>query len=344
MSAALPKPRLVFRCQLQDYPTALQWGAGYLAAADAQGELHIYRPDGQRQRQVMAHPGGVLAVACQPDTQQLASSGQDGQVLLWSLDGDLMPLRLPQSGQWVESLAWSPDGHWLALGCGRVAALYNASGQFVGATASHPATVADIAWSPDGRYLATGGYQGARLWNVPELTLAHNLFWQGALLHLAWSPHGHILAAGCQDRTVHFWYIADGNDAMMAGYPLKPSGLSWSPDNNWLATTGSSDVTLWPFDPPGPEGRRPLLLELHEAPVSAVAFAPHRPWLASACRDGYVALWRVGEGDEPVQGLQMREQVVALAWSQLGDDLLLAAAAANGDIGVWHCESMPMTV
>lgn len=338
MSRTLAKPRLLFRWRLDEYPTALVWRGGHLAAADAGGELWIGDLTGRIRRRLTAHPGGVLALAWQPGSECLVSSGQDGQVLLWRLDGGITPLVLPETGAWVESVAWSPNGRWLALGCGRVAALYDADGRLLGTTAPHPATLSGIAWSPDSRHVATGGYRGAKVWTVPERQLTQDLSWQGALLNLVWSPDGRILAGGCQDCTVHFWRLADGRDAMMAGYPLKPADLCWSPDNVYLATTGSSDVTLWPFDPPGPEGRRPLLLELHEAPLSVLAFAPRSPWLASACRDGLLAIWRVGEGEEPVQGVRMRERICALAWSEAEDHLLLAAASIDGEVGVWYVD------
>src|SRR5207247_9622967 len=66
--------------------------------------------------------------------------------------------------------------------------------------------------------------------------------------------------------------------------------LALSADGRYLAV-GSFDgsVNLWDLA----EQRKVIRIGAHAQAVFAVAFAPQRPWLASAGLDGNVILWKV---------------------------------------------------
>jgi WD40 repeat protein len=133
---------------------------------------------------------------------------------------------------------------------------------------------------------------------------------------------------------VHFWRLPSGKDAQMSGYPLKPTALSWSADGKWLATGGGSQITLWPFDGKGPEGREPLVLDAHTDAITALAFAPRGRALASACRGGTLALWDVPRA-EPALAVPLGKRVEQIVWcgarvlATIDDDLVAIDVGAS---------------
>ena len=63
-----------------------------------------------------------------------------------------------------------------------------------------------------------------------------------------------------QEPTLHGWRLADAKHMRMSGYSARVRSLSWTADGDFLATSGSEQLILWPFDgKDGPMGRQPKL-------------------------------------------------------------------------------------
>jgi WD40 repeat protein len=124
----------------------------------------------------------------------------------------------------------------------------------------------------------------------------------GSVLALAFSPDGQRLAHGNQDASIHYWDLRKHKELEMWGYDTKVRERAWSNDGRWLATGGGASVTVWDTSGrKGPQGSRPLFLDRHEQPITALAFQPAPgTLLASAGRDGLVALWSLPDDDLPV--------------------------------------------
>ena len=150
------------------------------------------------------------------------------------------------------------------------------------------------------------------------------------------SPDGEIVACGSQDNSVHFWRRSTEQDAMMSGYPGKPSALAFNDSGTLLATGGGEVVTVWSFQGGGPEGTRPGELEHHVQPVTTLAFARRGMRLASAARDGAVVVWslqRDGNG-RPIGSAVLAGIGEELYWRP--DGRALAALDARGGVTVWR--------
>jgi len=150
------------------------------------------------------------------------------------------------------------------------------------------------------------------------------------------SSDGDIVACGSQDNSVHFWRRSTEQDSMMSGYPSKPSALAFDDTDTLLATGGGEAVTVWSFQGRGPEGTRPGVLELHDQPVTTLAFARRGMRLASGARDGGVVVWslrRDGQGD-PTGVALVADVVGGLYWRP--DGRALAALDAQGGVTVWR--------
>lgn len=321
--------------RLDDYPTALAvsrdgaraalgFGSGGLAVLDV--------PTGEVVERIAAHQGATLAVTWNPRSGIVTTTGEDG-VARAHQRGEAITYGEPGGG-WVEHAAWSPKGARLATAQGRRVAIWNEDGRAIGRTLPLDSTVTGIAWSPDGRRVAASVYGGVRLIDPLDGLVRTRLDWKGSMISVAWSPDGRFIACGCQDGTVHFWRVASGQDAMMSGYPLKPTALAWSHDTKQLATSGSPVITIWPFDGKGPEGREPIELTGHGEPVTALAYAPLVRLLASGCRGGDVAVWAPGELDAPIAQHELGGKVVAVAWAAdvEREHLTLLAASDRGEV------------
>ena len=58
-----------------------------------------------------------------------------------------------------------------------------------------------------------------------------------------------------QEPTLHGWRMADGKHMRMSGYAAKVRSMSWSANGKALATSGSTDLIVWPFQSSGIRGR-----------------------------------------------------------------------------------------
>ena len=143
--------------------------------------------------------------------------------------------------------------------------------------------------------VSNSGFTGLRsrvtFFDASTGELHQKLEWKGSLVSMVLSPNGEIVACGSQDNSVHFWRRSTEQDAMMSGYPGKPSALAFDDAGTLLATGGGDAVTVWSFQEGGPEGTRPGVLEHHVQPVTTLAFARRGMRLASAARDGAVVVW-----------------------------------------------------
>ena len=246
-----------------DYAIAGGWSlhGEALVVGDAAGGVYAF--DGKSGASAWArqeaHDGGVLAMAIHPSGTGFATAGQDGRVLVWGVAEGQVEQAIDVGSDWVENVAWSPDGQWLAASCSRQVRAYGADGGEVWRSDDHPSTVSAVAWSSAGE-LATACYGRVTFFDASTGERRQKLEWKGSLVSMVLSPDGEIVACGSQDNSVHFWRRSTEQDAMMSGYPGKPSALAFDDAGTLLATGGGDDVTVWSFEGGGPEGTRPGIL------------------------------------------------------------------------------------
>ncbi len=322
-----------------DYAIAGGWTlhGEALVVGDAAGGVYAF--DGKTGATIWTqrgvHEGGVLAVAIHPNRPTFATAGQDGRVLVWSAAEGRVSLAIEVGNGWVENVAWSPDGKWLAASCSRQVHAYGADGVKTWRFHDHPSTVSAIAWS-SAEELATACYGRVTFFDASTGELRQKLEWMGSLVSMVLSPDGEIVACGSQDNSVHFWRRSTEQDAIMSGYPAKPSVLAFDDTSTLLATGGGEAVTVWSFRGSGPEGTRPGVLEHHVKTVTALAFARRGMRLASGARDGGVVVWSLGRDGQgyPIGSAPVADVVGTLYWRP--DGRALAALDAQGGATVWR--------
>ncbi len=283
---------ILYQVDVGDYVTrvAVSRDGAYVAASAGDGVVSIFgTKQGERKALVEAHPGGALTLAWSPREDLLISGGQDGTAKLIALDGTSKVI--VDGAGCVEHLAWSPNGETVACSAGRDIALWNRSTDAGERLSGHASTVTGVAFDASGANLYASCYGGVQVWSSAARTRKRHYEWKGSLISLCLSPDASVVACGSQDGSVHFWRTASGKDAEMHGYPSKPRALAWDNFSSMLATAGAPSVTVWDFGGKGPEGSKPMVLQGHQAFVSALTFAPKKALLASGGDDSGVLLW-----------------------------------------------------
>jgi WD40 repeat protein len=283
---------------------------------------------GEKERRVAVHAGGILASAS--DGARIVSGGDDGRLVETDGQGEHRELAADDKKRWIDQVALAPDGA-VAWSAGKTAHVLTRKGE---RSLEAPSTVAGLAFAPKGLRLAIAHYNGVTLWfpNAPGVA-PQKLEWKGSHLAVTFSPDGRFVVTAMQEPTLHGWRLADSQHMRMSGYSARVRSLSWSAGGDYLATSGSEQLILWPFDgKSGPMGRQPKLLAPGVARVSAVACHPRQPVAALGVADGRVLLVRLDDGALIEARAADGAAVSALGWDASGQTL--AFGTESGAAGV----------
>jgi len=166
------------------------------------------------------------------------------------------------------------------------------------------------------------------LWFPNADATPERLEWKGSHLAVTFSPNGQFLVTAMQEPTLHGWRLVDAKDMRMSGYAAKVRSLGWTLGGKWLATSGSDQLILWPFQAKdGPMGKQPRLLAPSKARVAIVACHPRQEVVAIGYDDGMVLMVRIEDGAEILAKKPGEAPVTALAWS--GNGAMLSWGTEN---------------
>jgi WD40 repeat protein len=292
----------------------------------AEEALLLTAPRGEP-KTVAVHGGAILASAV--GESRVVSGGDDGKVVETDVSGENRTLATDPKHRWIDHLALGPDGA-VAWSAGKTAFVQGKElRQF-----EAPSTVGGLAFLPKGFRLAIAHYNGATLWfpNAPGAA-PEKLDWKGSHLGATASPDGRFLVTTMQEPMLHGWRLVDHQHMRMSGYSTRVKSLGWSAGGDWLATSGATQLILWPFQSKdGPMGKQPRLLAPSEHRIGVVACHPKQSVIAAGYGDGLVLLVRIDDGAEILAKKPGDAPVTALAWS--ADGMLLAWGTESGEAGI----------
>jgi len=290
-------------------------------------EVLVLARNGQEHR-VEVHGGAILATAA--DGSRIVTGGDDGKVMATDASGASSEIAADPKHRWIDHVAVGPAGA-IAWSAGKTTFVRTGKGDEHALDV--PSTVGALAFLPKGFRLAIAHYGGATLWFPSAQAEPERLAWKGSHLAATVSPDGRFLVTGMQEPSLHGWRLADRKDMRMQGYSARVRSLDWSADGRWLATSGSNQVILWPFQAKdGPMGKTPQLLAPTEQQVELVACHPKQAVVAAGYADGLILLIRIDDGAEVLARKPADAPVSALAWS--ADGKLLAFGTEDGAAGI----------
>jgi len=287
--------------------------------------LLFVEPKGEPRRYDV-HGGAILATAS--DGERIVSGGDDGKVVA-SDAGSSRVLATDPKHRWIDHVALGPDGA-VAWSAGKTAFVQGKELRSFEAVS----TVGGLAFLPKGFRLAIAHYNGATLWfpNAPQAE-PEKLEWKGSHLGATVSPDGRFLVTTMQEPMLHGWRLVDRQHMRMSGYAARVTSFGWTQGGRWLATSGSTQLILWPFQTKdGPMGKQPRLLAPSEHRIEVVACHPRQDIVAAGYSDGMILLVRIEDGAEILAKKPGDAPVTAMAWS--ADGTLLAFGTENGEAGI----------
>jgi WD40 repeat protein len=291
-------------------------------------EALLFASTGGETRRVAIHGGAILTSAA--GAERLLTGGDDGKVVATNAKGDSNIVATDPKHRWIDHVAAGADGA-IAWSAGKTAFARRAKGEE--RSLDVPSTVGGLAFAPKGFRLAVAHYNGVSLW-FPNAQAAPERFeWKGSQLGVSFSPDGKFVVTGMQEPTLHGWRLADGKDMRMSGYSARVRSMDWSAEGRWLATSGSEQLILWPFQAKdGPMGKQPRIWGIYPDRVTAVACHPRQPVAAVGYADGMILLVRIDDGAEVLARKPGAAPVSALGWNATGS--MLAFGIEDGAAGI----------
>jgi hypothetical protein len=290
----------------------------------------FFAPKDGAERRVDVHGGAILAAAC--DSTRVVTGGDDGRVVATEASGKTTVLATDSRHRWIDRIAVGGDGA-VAWSAGKQAFVRDPSG--IEKALELPSTVGGLAFFSKGFRLAIAHYNGATLWFPNAQAEPELLLWKGSHLAAIVSPDGRFVVTAMQEAALHGWRLPDRKDMRMQGYSVRVRSLAWSADAKWLATSGSTQVVLWPFQSKdGPMGKTPQLLAPAENEVTVVAPHPRQAIVAAGYADGLVLLVRLEDGAEILARHGGTAPISAIGWSS--DGSLLAIGTEDGEAGIFN--------
>jgi WD40 repeat protein len=279
-------------------------------------------------RRVTIHAGAILSSAA--DATRVLTGGDDGQVMVIDAEGNSSTVAMDAKRRWIDHVAVGPAGA-VAWSAGRDAFVRTGTG--AARTLALPSTVGGLAFAPKGLRLAIAHYNGVTLWFANAQSEPERLTWRGSHLGALVSPDGRFAITSMQEPALHGWRLADRKDMRMSGYGARVRSLDFSVGGKWLATSGSRELILWPFQgKDGPMGKTPRMLAPAEVQAEIVACHPKQDVVAIGYADGLVLLVRIEDGAEILGRKGTGAPITALAWRAAGT--ALAFGSEDGEAGV----------
>jgi WD40 repeat protein len=306
----------------------LTHGDGFVVAA-GDGTVTFAPSELTTARSVAAHSGAILGSAIAG--ADVVTGGDDGRVVRTAPDGAASEL-WRSSGRWVDHVGASARGT-LAWSSGKLVHV-TMNGNDAPRELSHPTAIGGLAFAPSGHRLAVAHYGGVTVWDLSVSPPAsRRLEWKGSHLNVTWSPDERFLVTAMQEGALHGWFLSDGADFAMRGYPMKPRSLSWSQTGEWLATSGAPEILLWPFNGRwGPIGGEPEVRAPRDIPVTVVACHSRQLYIAAGYQDGVVLIARHQDSRELTLRRATGAAVTALAWS--ADGRRIAYGTEDGEAAI----------
>lgn len=228
---------------------------------------------------IIAHKGGITALAVNSSGELLATGGNDNAIRFWDVPTGqkLGEIEKPHSGA-VLALKFTSDTSKLVSGSADKSLRIwrvNRRDRFItleyqSNIIAHDDDVNDIAISPDDKEVASVSSDGfLKIWKFSGGAMIHRVKLGAKGNRLAYNPDGSLLATGDDDGKLRLWNPTTSMPlGFMGNHERGIACILWSPDGKLLAS-GGADKTLrwWNVS----TGRQVVKIAAHDGTVKALA-------------------------------------------------------------------------
>jgi WD40 repeat protein len=189
--------------------------------------------------------------------QELISTGEDGNVAVWSLQDYTLLYNFEIINDTVRVIAVSKNEQEVALGCkDGIIRIYNSSDYgFQAELKGHKLPITSLAYDPTGKFLISGSRDAQlKFWTLPNYELNNQV---GAhmfsIYSVAFHPSAPYFATCSQDKSIKLWGAEDFKlykilslEKQTEGHFHSINKLMWSRDGQYLISTGDDrQVMVW---------------------------------------------------------------------------------------------------
>lgn len=268
---------------------------------------------------ILNHQGPVIAMALEASGLRLGTIGHDRWLQVQGLDAAANGSQSRQFEAELTALAVSRDGYLWAIGSANgVIWIWDGRRQRVGATLDERwlnfgAGINALRFAPDGFGLWSVDTQGTVChwdlkagrstlrWSAIELQRSSEVpAPQGSDLNAVMSACGRAALLGGQSCGLQLLDLQQSKIQRRWSLSQPVNALAWSPDRRAIALAQGATIQL-SLASPKPTTR---LLQGHQGPVRAIAFAPHSTWFLSTGDDGTLQFWNLST-DRPLKTLSL---------------------------------------
>ncbi|GAU12750.1 hypothetical protein TSUD_122420 [Trifolium subterraneum] len=195
----------------------LAWNSRILASGSRDRNIlqHDMRVSSDFIGKLVGHKSEVCGLKWSCDDRELASGGNDNQLLVWNQHSQQPTLRLTEHTAAVKAIAWSPhQSNLLVSGGGtadRCIRFWNTTNGHQLNSVDTGSQVCNLAWSKNvNELVSTHGYSQNQImvWKYPSLAKVATLTGHSMrVLYLAMSPDGQTIVTGAGDETLRFWNV-----------------------------------------------------------------------------------------------------------------------------------------
>ncbi|KAF0933639.1 hypothetical protein E2562_018872 [Oryza meyeriana var. granulata] len=212
----------------------LAWSSRILSSGSRDKNIlqHDIRVPSDYISKFSGHRSEVCGLKWSHDDRELASGGNDNQLLVWNQRSQQPVLRLTEHTAAVKAIAWSPHQQGLLASGGgtadRCIKFWNTVNGNMLNSVDTGSQVCNLAWCKNvNELVSTHGYSQNQImvWKYPSMSKVTTLTGHTLrVLYLAMSPDGQTIVTGAGDETLRFWNIFP---SMKTQAPVRDVGL-WS--------------------------------------------------------------------------------------------------------------------
>ncbi|XP_031486960.1 protein FIZZY-RELATED 3 [Nymphaea colorata] len=195
----------------------LAWSSCILSSGSRDRNIlqHDIRVPNNFVSKLVGHKSEVCGLKWSHDDRELASGGNDNQLLIWNLQSQQPHLRLTEHTAAVKAISWSPhQSGLLASGGGtadRCIRFWNTANSNQINFIDTGSQVCNLLWSKNvNEIVSTHGYSQNQImvWKYPSMQKVATLTGHTLrVLYLSISPDGQTIVTGAGDETLRFWNV-----------------------------------------------------------------------------------------------------------------------------------------